>query len=60
MSNEQGRTYQNTSKQWSWEVSRHGEVVVTGSGYLTEEDAQDDMNQWFCDFVQPGNEPDMT
>lgn len=38
-----GRVYQAPSGQWSWTIERDGEPLVSGAGYATEAEANDDM-----------------
>ena len=38
-----GRVYQAPSGQWSWTIERGGEPLVSGAGYATESEADDDM-----------------
>lgn len=45
-----GRAYQATSGQWSWTIERDGEPLVSGAGYATEGEADDDMQDHLASY----------
>lgn len=40
-----GRVYQAASGEWSWTIERDGEPLVSGGGYATEAEADDDLQE---------------